>query len=141
MENTTKTKITVEVTVNAPIEKIWEKFNTPAHITKWYAASDDWHAPAAENDFKVGGKSNTRMEAKDGSVGFDFEWTYTKIKDHEAIDYTIVDGRTVSINFQNTDNGVKITETFEAEDVNSIELQQGGWQAILNNFKKYAEQN
>ena len=139
METTNRTAITVEAIVNAPIEKVWELWNTPGHITKWYNASADWHAPHCENDFKVGGKSKTTMAAKDGSFSFDFEWTYTKIKKHEIIEYAIVDGRNVSVQFLETPDGVKIIETFETEDTNPPEVQKKGWQAILNNFKKYAE--
>ena len=114
---------------------------TPEHIINWNAASDDWHTTAAKNDLKVGGKCNYRMEAKDGSMGFDFTGTYTKVKEREVIDYVLDDGRTVSVLFESTDGGVNITETFEAENTNSIDLQKAGWQAILNNFKSYIEQN
>jgi uncharacterized protein YndB with AHSA1/START domain len=141
METKNKTKITVEAIVNASIEKIWEMWNKPEHITKWYAASEDWHAPFAKNDLRVGGKSSTTMAAKDGSFRFDFEWTYTAIKEYALIEYTIVDGRKVEIQFLKTSEGIKITETFEAESENPIEIQQKGWQAILDNFKKYAESN
>lgn len=141
MQTITKTNITVEATVNATIEKVWEMWNNPKHITQWCAASDDWHAPFAENNFVVGGKSKTRMEAKDGSFGFDFGWTYTKIKGLQAIEYTMDDERKASVKFETKGDGVQITQTFEAEDTNPIEMQRGGWQAILNNFKKYVEQN
>jgi len=141
MQPITKTNITVETTVNTSIEKVWEMWNNPKHITQWCAASDDWHAPAAENNFVVGGKSKTRMEAKDGSYGFDFEWTYTKIKGRETIEYTMDDGRKAVIKFKTKGDGVTITETFEAEDTNPVEMQRAGWQAILNNFKNYVEQN
>jgi len=141
METTKRTNITVEATVNAPIEKVWEMWNSPKHITQWCAASDDWHTPFAENNFVVGGKSKTRMEAKDGSFGFDFGWTYTKIKGLEIIEYIMDDGRKASIKFKTTGDGVIITVTFEAEDTNPIDMQRAGWQAISDNFKKYAEQN
>ncbi len=141
METVKRTNITVEATVNATIEKVWEMWNNPKHITQWCAASDDWHAPSAENNFVVGGKSKTRMEAKDGSFGFDFGWTYTKIKGHQTIEYIMDDGRKAAIKFETRGDGVTITETFEAEDTNPVEMQRGGWQAILNNFKKYVEQN
>ena len=140
METLNKTKITVEATVNAPIEKVWEFWNGPEHITKWCAASDDWHAPFAENDLRVGGKCKTTMAAKDGSFGFDFEYTYTKLKEYELIEYTMGDGREASLHFSKTPEGIKIVETFEAENQNPIEMQRGGWQAILDNFKKYTEQ-
>ncbi|MEO5644307.1 MAG: SRPBCC family protein [Bacteroidia bacterium] len=138
---TDKTKITVEATVNAPTEKVWEFWTLPEHIKKWNNASEDWHSPSAENDLRNGGKFRTRMEAKDGSFGFDFGGTYDEVKTNERIAYTLEDGRTVDIRFNVDGNTTTITETFEAETENSIELQQGGWQAILNNFKKYAENN
>lgn len=134
-------KITVNATVNAPVEKVWSCWTEPMHITKWNNASDEWHTPHATNDLRAGGRFLSRMEAKDGSFGFDFEGGYTKVATHEKIDYTMADGRKVSISFSAQEKGVEITETFEAEDENSIELQQGGWQAILNNFKKYTEAN
>ena len=139
MEN--KTTITVQNTVNAPVEKIWEFWNTPSHITKWAAASDDWHTTRAENDLRTGGKFLSRMEAKDGSFGFDFGGTYDAVKTHELIAYTMGDSRKVTITFAPDGNGTKITETFEAESTNPIEMQRGGWQAILDNFKKYTENN
>lgn len=141
MESTTKAKITVEVTVNAPLEKVWVAFNDPKHVVNWCFASDDWHAPAAESDFREGGKSKTVMAAKDGSFSFDFEWIYTKIKDLETIEYAMGDGREVSVQFEETGEGVKVTETFDPENENPVEMQKGGWQAILDNFKKYVEQN
>lgn len=141
METSKTTKITVEAIINAPIEKVWDMWNQPEHVTKWCFASDDWHAPFAKSDLRVGGKSVTTMAAKDGSFSFDFEWTYTKFDKHETIEYTITDGRTVAIQFSNTPKGVKITETFEAENQNPVEMQKSGWQAILNNFKKYVEGN
>lgn len=136
-----KTKISVETEVNAPIEKTWEMWNSPVAIVHWYSGSADWHTPRATNDLKVGGKFSYRMEAKDGSMGFDFEGIYTEIKPYKQIDYEIADGRKVSIVFSETDTVTKVTETFEAEDINSIELQQQGWQTILNNFKTYLETN
>ena len=129
--------ITIETTVNAPIEKVWEYWNKPEHITKWAFASDDWHAPASENDVRTGGKFKTRMEAKDGSSGFDFEGTYTNVKENELIEYEMSDGRKVSVKFEQTPEGVKITETFDPENENTPEVQRSGWQAILDNFKKY----
>lgn len=131
--------ITVETTVNASIEKVWERWTGPNHIPKWAFASDDWEAPHAENDVRTGGKFKTVMAAKDKSASFDFEGTYTNVKKHELIEYDIADGRHVKIEFAQTPNGVKITETFEMENENSREMQQGGWQAFLENFKKYAE--
>ena len=141
METTIKTNITVENTVNASVEKVWQYWTTPEHITKWNNASDDWHTPRAENDLRVGGKFLSRMEAKDGSFGFDFGGIYDEVKTNEVIAYTIGDGRKVKINFTNQGNETKVVETFEAENENSIELQRGGWQNILDSFKKYTEAN
>ncbi|MBT2738659.1 SRPBCC family protein [Neobacillus sp. C211] len=133
-------KITVKATVHAPVEKVWEYWTEPNHITKWNNASDDWHTPIAENDLTVGGKFLTRMEAKDGSFGFDFGGIYDEVKLNEAISYTMGDGRKVDITFKGHGNETQVIETFDAETTNSIEMQQAGWQAILDNFKKYSEQ-
>lgn len=141
METTSKEAITVETIVNAPIEKVWKYWTETAHITQWNNASVEWHAPHAENDLRVAGKFKTTMAAKDGSVSFDFEGVYTSIQEFTLIEYTITYGRKVKIEFLSFKNGTKLIETFEAENTNSIELQRGGWQAILNNFKKYVEAN
>ncbi len=141
MTTTEKTQITVETTVKAPIEKVWKLWITPEHITRWNNASDDWHTPKAENDLREGGKFVYRMEAKDGSFGFDFGGEYDEVKINELIAYTLGDGRKVKIAFTGNGTETKVAETFEAESTNSIEIQQGGWQAILDNFKKYAETN
>ena len=141
METANKTAITVSTTVNAPVEKVWNYWTAPEHITKWCQASDDWHAPYADNDLKEDGRFKTTMAAKDGSFSFDFGGVYTKVEEHEAIDYTIDDGRKVSVQFTGNGNSTDIVETFEAEETNTIELQRGGWQAILDNFKKYTEAN
>jgi uncharacterized protein YndB with AHSA1/START domain len=133
-------KVTVKATVNAPVEKVWEYWTEPKHITKWNNASDDWHTPIAENDLRVGGKFLTRMEAKDGSFGFDFGGIYDEVKLNEVISYTLGDGRKVNITFKGQGNETEVIETFDAETMNSIEMQQAGWQAILDNFKKYSEQ-
>lgn len=133
--------ITIDATVNAPVEKVWKFWTEPGHITKWNFASDDWHSPYAENDLKAGGKSLSRMEAKDGSFGFDFGGVYDEVKTHELIAYTLGDGRKVKIEFSFRGNETKIVEIFEPENVNSIEIQRTGWQSILNNFKKYTERN
>lgn len=139
METKTGTIVVVQAVVNAPIDKIWEYWTNPGDITRWYFASDDWHTPRAENDLRTGGKFNIRMEAKDGSGGFDFWGIYTKIIFNKQIEYTIGDGRKVKIQFVVKDNKTEIFESFETENENSIEMQRGGWQAILDNFKKYAE--
>ena len=141
METANKISITVEATVNAPVEKVWKFWTSPEHITKWNNASDDWHTPSVENDLRAGGKFSSRMEAKDGSFGFDFGGVYDDVKINEVIAYTLGDERKVSITFSREGNGTKVVETFEAETQNSIELQRGGWQAILDNFKKYIEGN
>ena len=131
--------ITVQTVVNASMEKVWECWNKPEHITGWAFASDDWEAPAAENDLRVGGKFKTTMAARDKSMSFDFTGVYTDVKEHELIEYDIDDGRHVKVEFTGLPDGVKITETFEPENENPKEMQRSGWQAILDNFKKYAE--
>jgi uncharacterized protein YndB with AHSA1/START domain len=141
METQEKTIITIETTVNAPVEKVWEYWTKPEHITQWSFASDDWHTPSAENDLRPGGKFASRMEAKDGSAGFDFGGAYDAVTPNEYIEYTMDDGRKVKIHFSGDGDKTRVTETFEAEDTHSIEMQQGGWQAILDNFKKYTEGN
>ena len=140
METISKTAITVEATINAPVEKVWKLWTLPEHITKWNNASDDWHTPKAENDLRVGGKFLSRMEAKDGSMGFDFNGIYDNIIANKLISYKIEGGRKVKVEFASKGNTTKVRETFEPENENPIEMQKGGWQAILNNFKKYAEE-
>ncbi|XID94559.1 SRPBCC family protein [Paenibacillaceae bacterium WGS1546] len=139
MTNKNPATITVEAIVYSPVESVWEYWTDPKHITQWNSASEDWHTPYAENDLQVGGKFVSRMEAKDGSVGFDFNGVYDEVKMKERLVYTIADGRKVKIDFLPQDNGTKIVESFEAEETHPIEMQQAGWQAILDNFKKYAE--
>lgn len=131
--------ITVKATVKAPIKTVWTLWTTPKHITKWNNASADWHTPRAENDLRVGGKFVFRMEARDGSVGFDFNGVYTEVKQNALIAYTIEGGRKVTITFTTKGTETQIVEMFEAENENPIEMQRQGWQAILDNFKKYAE--
>lgn len=141
METTTNTatKVTVTATVNAPVDKVWKIWSEPEHIVNWCSASDDWHAPSANNDLRKGGKFTTRMEAKDKSLGFDFGGEYTNVKNHELIEYTMGDGREVSVYFKSNGSQTEIVETFDAETENSVEMQKTGWQAILDNFKKYTE--
>ena len=139
MENTFSSPITVAVEAKIPIALTWECWTHPAHILRWYFASDDWHSTKAENNLRIGGSFLTRMEAKDGSFGFDFYGIYTRIIPLELIEFTLGDDRKVKIVFEATGGGTRVTEIFEAETTNSLELQQGGWQAILNNFKKHAE--
>ncbi len=141
METATKTNITVESTIKAPVEKVWNYWSAPEHITKWSFASPDWHTPFAENDLRAGGQFKSRMEAKDGSFGFDFGGIYDDVKTNELITYTLGDGRKVSITFTSKGNETSLVETFEAEGTNPVEMQKGGWQAILDNFKKYVEAN
>jgi len=129
------TQIAIEAKITAPLEKIWEYWTNPEHIKQWNNASPDWHTPHAENDLRPRGKFSARMEAKDGSFGFDFWGIYDEVKKNEQISYTMGDGRKVNIIFSNDGNSTKITETFEAEEENSIELQKAGWQAILDNLK------
>lgn len=141
METQDKTVITVEATVNAPVEKVWEYWNQPEHITKWASASDEWHTPRAENDLRAGGSFSSRMEAKDGSMGFDFGGVYDEVREHEYIEYTLGDNRKVKISFDAKGDITHVTESFEAEGTNPVEMQRAGWQAIMDNFKKYTEAN
>jgi uncharacterized protein YndB with AHSA1/START domain len=138
MESSERIKITVQVTINSTIETVWKCWNDPVDIVKWYNASPDWHTPKATNDLSVVGKFNYRMEAKDRSMGFDFEGIYDLVEHHKQIEYTLGDERKVKISFSDNNN-VEIIETFDAEGINSIELQQNGWQAILDNFKNFVE--
>lgn len=140
METAAATTITIETTVNAPVEKVWDAWTKPEHITQWSFASEDWHTPWAKNDLRKGGNFSSRMEAKDGSMGFEFGGVYDAVTTNKHIAYTMGDGRKVDIQFTPQDDATKIVQSFEAETQNSIEMQRGGWQAILNNFKKYAEQ-
>lgn len=141
METTSKTKVTVEAAVKAPVEKVWKLWSEPQHIVKWNNASDDWHTTKAENDLRAGGKFMSRMEAKDGSFGFDFEGAYDKVITNELIAYTMGDGRKAEVTFAKEGNETKVVTIFEAENENPVEMQKGGWQAIMNSFKKYAEAN
>ncbi|WP_409226835.1 SRPBCC family protein [Gudongella sp. SC589] len=134
-----KQKIVVQATVNQTVDKIWEYLNLPEHITKWNSASEDWHTPRAVNDLRVGGQFNYRMEAKDGSYGFDFSGKYHEVELNRRIAYTLDDGRKVLIELEPVEAGVNVKYTFEAEESNSMEMQRSGWQAILDNFKKYSE--
>jgi uncharacterized protein YndB with AHSA1/START domain len=131
--------ITVETTVHAPIDKVWTAYTTPADIVQWNAASDDWHTTSASVELRVGGQFSSRMEAKDGSFGFDFAGTYTKIVPNECIEYQFRD-RSASVEFIQTDKGVKVRISFVAEEEHSVEQQQQGWLAILNRFAKHVEQ-
>ena len=141
MDTAEKTMITIEADVNAPVEKVWNYWTSPEHIVRWNNASDDWHTPRAENDLVAGGKFSSRMESKDGTMGFDFEGHYTEVEKHKLIAYTLGDGRTVSIQFEDRGGKTFIRETFEAENTHPADFQKKGWQAILDNFKKYSEEN
>jgi uncharacterized protein YndB with AHSA1/START domain len=134
-----KPVITVKAEINSPVETVWKFWTTPEDILKWNHASADWHTTMVENDLFVGGKFLSRMESKDGSFGFDFVGVYLKIKTNKLIEYIIVDGRKVKIDFTGKDGTTTLVESFETESSNSLELQQRGWQAILDNFKAYVE--
>lgn len=131
--------ITVQALVHASLSKVWDCWTLPEHITKWTFASDDWESPSAENDLRVGGTFKTRMQAKDGSAGFDFSGIYSTVRERALIEYGISDGRRVKVEFVETPEGVRVTETFDPENENPEELQRSGWQSILNNFKKHVE--
>lgn len=129
-------KIIVETIVNAPIEKVWHAYNSPEHIVNWNAASDDWHTTSSSVDLREGGNFSSRMEAKDGSFGFDFAGTYTKVVEHSLIEYAFGD-RAAQVKFSTAPEGVKVRVEFDSEETHSFEQQQQGWQAILNNFARY----
>lgn len=131
--------ISVEALVDAPVEKVWACWTGPEHITQWNNASDDWHTPWAKNDLVPGGRFVSRMEARDGSMGFDFGGVYNEVIENKKIAYTMDDNREVTVSFSEAGTATRIVEEFEAEDQHSAELQQQGWQAILNNFKSYVE--
>ncbi|GAB6109101.1 SRPBCC domain-containing protein [Fusibacter bizertensis] len=132
-------KIKIEVTLNEDLNRVWEYFTEPKHIIKWYFASDDWHCPNAVNSLSVGNKFNYRMEAKDGSFGFDFEGEYLKIIPQSELEYILADGRIVNLYFEKHDDYIKLIEIFDPEKLNPIEMQREGWLSILKNFKKYVE--
>jgi uncharacterized protein YndB with AHSA1/START domain len=133
------TKITIAAAVSAEASRVWDFWTQPEHITKWNFATDDWHCPYTENDLKVGGKYLARMEAKDGSFGFDFEAVYDEVIEREKIAYTMGDGRRAITRFEDLGGTTQVTTTFDAESSNPVEMQRAGWQAILDNFKRYAE--
>ena len=141
METTEKTSITIEANIKAPVEKVWQFWTSPEHITKWNSASEDWHTPHATNDLRVGGKFTSRMEARDSSMGFDFEGIYDEVETNKTIAYSLGDGRKVKVTFSGNGTETNVTETFDAENTHSVEMQRDGWQAILDNFKKYVEAN
>ena len=130
--------ITIETTVAAPVATVWDAYTTPENIMQWNTPSDDWHTPAATVDLREGGAFSSRMEAKDGSMGFDFAGTYTKIVEHERIEYDFGD-RHASVEFIPEDGGVRVSLTFDPETENSVEQQRDGWQSILDSFKHHVE--
>lgn len=132
-------KVTVKSNIKSNLKKVWTYWTAPEHITNWNFATADWHCPSAKNNLKVGGTFNSRMEAKDGSMGFDYSGTYTKVVPHAEIEYALEDGRKVTISFKKEGDSVAIVETFDVEDTNTMEQQRMGWQAILDNFKGYVE--
>jgi len=134
-----KNPIIVETVVKAPISLVWECWNKPEHITHWAFASDDWEARDAENDLRVGGKFKTTMSAKDKSASFDFGGTYTAVTQNELLEYDMDDTRHVKVEFNESEEGIKVTVTFDPENENPIDMQRSGWQAISDNFKKYVE--
>ncbi len=139
MDSAQHEKITIYVLVNVPRDIVWKLWNTPEDIMQWNQASDDWHTPSVQVDLRPGGKFHYRMEAKDGSTGFDFDGVYQKVQPWRILTYRIGDGRSVEISFIPQGAGTRVTETFEPEQQNPPEMQRSGWQAILNNFKTYAE--
>jgi uncharacterized protein YndB with AHSA1/START domain len=132
-----KSKIKVEAIIAADLSKVWEFWTEPEHIMNWNFASDDWHCPKAKNDLRAGGKYFARMEAKDGSFGFDFEAVYDEVIDQKRITYTMGDGRKATTTFEKLNDSTKLTTVFDAENQNDLEMQKTGWQAIMDNFKKY----
>ena len=131
--------ITINTIIRVPLPEVWKFWTDPAHIVNWNHASDEWHTPRAENDLTAGGKFSYRMEAKDGSFGFDFSGSYDSVETHESIQFKLDDGRKVSVSFEATGETTTVTEVFEPEKMNPIDMQRDGWQAILNNFGRYAE--
>lgn len=134
-------KIIVKTLINAPVQKVWDYYNKPEHLVKWNQASEDWHTVSAHSDLRVGGEFGSRMEAKDGSAGFDFGGVYDAVDLNKLIQYTMSDGRSVKINFEGDTEQTNVTVEFDAETENTLELQQEGWQAILDSFKNYTENN
>jgi uncharacterized protein YndB with AHSA1/START domain len=139
METAQKTKITIQASIKAPVNKVWDIWTSPADIVKWSTPSPDWHTVRATHDLKEGGTFTYRMEAKDGSFGFDFGGVFDVLRKNELIEYTIGDGRKVVIHFTSGGENTEVVQTFEAEDQNPAEMQRAGWQAILDSFKRYVE--
>ena len=133
------TCISISTHVDKPVAHVWKIWTEPEHIMQWNSASDDWHCPKASNDLRTGGRFSSTMAARDGSFSFDFEGVYDDVRLHKRIAYTMADGRTCEILFQEKDGGTEVTESFDAETMNPIEMQRGGWQSILDRFKAHAE--
>ncbi len=136
-----KAQVTIRATVDAPVDKVWQYYTMPEHITGWNFASDDWHCPSASNDLQVGGRYIARMEARDGSFGFDLEAIYQTITPGNAFTHIMTDGRSVSVDMLASESQTEVVVSFEAEDQHPLEIQRAGWQAILDNFKRYTEQH
>ena len=132
-------KVEIEALISADLSKVWSYWTSPEHITKWNFAVPEWCCPSATNDLRRGGKYQARMEARDGSVGFDFEAIYDEVLERKRIAYTMTDGRKAITNFEQVGSSTKVNTVFDAEMTNPIEMQKNGWQAILNTFKKYVE--
>lgn len=132
-------RITISSTINASPAKVWEYYSNPEHITKWNHASDDWHCPKASNDLRTGGKFSSTMAARDGSMSFDFEGVYDEVTDGKKIAYTMLDGRKAEVSFEDLGDSTRVVTSFDAETMHSADMQQAGWQAILDNFRKYVE--
>lgn len=139
MSTTPSDRISVSAKIDKSLARVWELYTAPEHITNWNAASPEWHCPSAENDLRTGGHFSSRMEARDGSMGFDFGGTYTAVNQQESFSYAMDDGRTCDVHFHTHGNGTRIDVTFDPDGENPVEMQRGGWQAILGNFKTYAE--
>ena len=135
----TQEKIAIEADIQAPVETVWRCWTAPEHMVQWNFASDDWRCPSAENDLRVGGRCRSRMEAKDGSFGFDMEYVYDEVVPQQKLSYTLTDGRTVQTRFESVGGATRVSTLFDPEKQNPAEMQQAGWQAILNNFKAYVE--
>jgi uncharacterized protein YndB with AHSA1/START domain len=131
--------VTISTEISAPVARVWRAFTTPADITRWNFANDDWCCPSAEVDLRVGGAYRARMEAKDKSFGFDFEGVYEEVDPEKALTLLMSDGRRARTTFEAVGERTKVTTVFDAEEQNSVELQRNGWQAILDNFKHHAE--
>lgn len=132
-------RIRVETTVDAPLDQVWAAYVEPEHIVHWNAASDEWHCPRSTVDLREGGHFSSRMEARDGSMGFDFEGTWTAVEPHQRLQYRMDDDRMVDVAFSDGDPGVRVVVEFDAEQENPAEMQREGWQAILDTFRRYVE--